>query len=504
MKLRADIEIRDSDDQSTVTDGATGLKLVVSREIARFLERLRQEAFASSEEAESESLLGFFRQLGLLSDSSPEHARAQQARYILTDAEFAELPRVRSTVERAHRHTALHREQLAHALRPGAEWDLEHLPLLHKPELRRHFPRGLTVDTLDLGSALRNGDLMVTSTSGTTGERLQVYSDTRVQRLPLDFATLWGLSDLPLDRPLRTAVLTSPGCSAGVCTRRNMPMQERISFEHTLFLESARDPFDLTRQQVETMVAEMAEFIPELWLVNPVYLLLFTECAERWSIPLPQVRAIVTTYQYSSAAQHARFRRSYGVPVFQMYSATELAGSQIAISCCHGALHVRLDHAFVELVQNGERVEPGKLGHPVVTTHHPSMPLVRYQLSDLARFGMEPCACEVGSAWPTLRLEGRERDAFARKGELVTTAMVDDALRGLGIALYQLVETSPDAFRLACLAERGQAVDRSAARARLSTLLEPRSLELTTVTRLPFEESGKFRYTLPYRERSGG
>ncbi|MDB4987147.1 MAG: hypothetical protein JWN04_2325, partial [Myxococcaceae bacterium] len=171
MKLRAEVEIHAGEDPSSacVIDGTTGLKLVVSRDIASFLTRLRDEAYASASARSDESLLEFFRQLGLMTDATPEQARLQQALYILTDAEFAELPRVRQTVERAYAHTALHREQLGQALANDAEWDLERLPLLHKAQLRRHFPFGLTVDTIDLRTALRKGDLVVASTSGTTG-----------------------------------------------------------------------------------------------------------------------------------------------------------------------------------------------------------------------------------------------------------------------------------------------------------------------------------------------
>lgn len=501
MQLRADIEIHDQDDSATVVDGATGLKLVVSRETASLLAGLSADNDALSPTDDCAGLLSFFRNLGMTRDATPREARAQQARYILADAEFSEWPRVMQTVERAHRQTALHREHLAVALQAG-HWDLESLPVLGRAALRRHFPRGLTVDTLDLGARLRAGDLMVTSTSGTTGERLQVYSDTRIARLPENFKSLWGLSDLPTSRPLRTAVLTSPGCSAGVCTRRNMSMQERVSFEHTLFLESTRDPFELDLAHVSRMLDELSAFEPDLLLVNPVYLSLFTACVQRERLALPHVRAIVMTYQGSSSAQRQRLAAAYGAPVFQMYSATELGGSQIGISCLHGALHVRLDQLFLELLRDGERVAEGMLGNPVVTTHHPSMPLVRYQLSDLARFSMEPCACEVGSAWPSLIVEGRERDAFVRAGALITTSMVDDALAGLPLSLYQLSETRAGEFQLAVVPELDPDVPWEEARARLQVLLGASRLELLFTSRLPFEESGKFRFTIPYVEQA--
>jgi phenylacetate-coenzyme A ligase PaaK-like adenylate-forming protein len=496
MRLRSEVAILQDEATVTVCDQSTGLKLVVSHALGEFLERLRDGSTPDNDNAH-EPVLSVLSALGLLSDATPEQARGRQARYILTDAEESERARVEQTVERAYRQTALHREHLHAALHGGEPWQLSSLPILDKAQLRRHFPRGLTVDSLDLGAALRSGDLTMASTSGTTGERLQVYSDTRLPRLPANFARLWGLTRLPTDRPLRTAVLTSPGCSAGVCTRQIASMEERISFEHTLFLASVRDPFELSRAQIETIFDELTRFAPDLWVVHPIFLQLLTERAAHFGVALPAltVQAIVTTYQYCPESLRRRFVASYGLPVFQLYAATELGGSQVGVSCRYGTLHVRLDHVYLELLCGEQPVTPGELGNPVVTTHHPSMPLVRYRLSDLARFALEPCACEVGSAWPGMLIEGRERDAFVRPHGLVTTAMVDGALSDLPSALYQLSELRPGRFRLAVVGTPSHE-----ARERLTTLLQTSELQVVSVTRLALEENGKFRYTVPHQE----
>jgi phenylacetate-CoA ligase len=505
MQLRDDVEIVEARDGATVFDRATGLQLAVSLEIAQLLTRLRAEPAhnhnAARDEPVAAGLVALFAKLGFTADTRLEDAREQQARYILADASYSELPRVRETVARARATTALHRDHLRGAALDDASWQLSDLPILTKEALRRHFPRGLTVDELPLGPALRRGDLIVSSTSGSTGERLQVYSDTRVERIPETVLRLWNMFAEDRRRPLRTAVLTSPTCSGGVCTRRNASFEERLSFEHTLFLESVPDPFDLTHQQLATMLTDLARFEPDLLLVNPVQLALLTRGLERAGMPLPTLPTIVCTYQTLSVCQQRQFARAYRAPVQQVYSATELAGSQVGVTCSRGALHVRLDHVFVEIVRAGVPVEPGELGHPVVTTHHPSMPLVRYMLSDMARFSLRPCGCEVGSAWPTLELEGRARDAIAQpaaRDGLVTAHAVDRCLRDLPLLLYQVVETRPSRFDVSVIAEDGATLSLPEVRDRLAALLAPDALAVRAVSRLPFEESGKFRFVVPY------
>lgn len=499
MLLRSDVDILEGEQDATVIDRETGLQLVVSREIAALLSRLRAQTVVPSHDAHADALVGFLDRLGLTGNTTPAETRRRQAEFILFDASEVELPRARATIERAYRETALHRDHLRASPPVGPDWQLAALPLLHKSDLRRHFPRGLTVDSLDLGAALRTGDLMLTSTSGSTGERLQVYSDTRVPRIPDTVLDLWKLAPRGT-RPLRTAVLTSPGCTSGVCTRRNASFEERLSFEHTLFLESAKDPFDLTRAQVETALDDMARFSPDLWLVNPVYLALLTRAAERLGLQLPSVGAIVSTYQSLSVCQARQLARAYRAKVFEVYAATELGGSQVGVTCEHGAMHVRLDHVYLEIVRNGREVAPGALGNPVVTTHHPSMPLARYALTDLVRYSLTPCPCGVGSAWPTIVVEGRERDVIVRPGKLVTPRQVDQALGSLPLLLYQLTETKPGHFVLSVVSDEAEPLAGSELEARMADVLMPDGLQVCYVPRLPFEDTGKFRTVFPWSQ----
>jgi hypothetical protein len=138
------------------------------------------------------------------------------------------------------------------------------------------------------------------------------------------------------------------------------------------------------------------------------------------------------------------------------------------------------------------------LGSVTITSHHPTMPLVRYALGDLARRRLAPCRCAVGSAWPTLVLEGRERDAFAVAGQWVTTKAVDDALEHVPLAMYQLSETAPGDFQLAAIPERDRARTWQAdAEAAVRGLLSPRSVRIREVKELELDDSQKFRFTSP-------
>jgi phenylacetate-coenzyme A ligase PaaK-like adenylate-forming protein len=498
-RLRRDVVLRVEDGEDCLRDLATGLRLTLSPDAARLVgEMARGGSFgASGDIAEFVTNLAT---LGLFEPTQPDDAARIQGLYVLQQAHELESQRVRATVERAHRATRMHAAHLNGLVTGGSagSWSLPDLPVLTKPVLRRFFPDGLASTEVNLRELLRTGDVVLAATSGTTGERLQVYSDTRLPRLVGQVAKFWQL-ELDEKRPLRTAVFTSAVCAGVTCNSGRTAMTDRVVFEHTLFLPAPRDLPHMSRAEVLRVEDELRRFEPDFLFVNPFYLTVLADSAARHGISLPGVRAILVTYQFVSHCQRRALARAFDAPVFEVYAATELGGSQAAIGCPHGRLHVRLDQVFLEIVDEGRPVAPGEVGMVTVTTHNDVMPLVRYQPGDLARFRLEPCPCDVGSAWPSLWIEGRAHDAFDRGARRVTTRDVDEVLRDVPLLAYQLRETAPGCFLLAGIPERSATAWREDADGRLGALLRPDALIIEEVGEIRLDESQKFRFTCPMK-----
>ncbi len=497
LRLRRGVAVLVGSEGCTLIDRGTGLRLALGASAAAVLHALPKCLSQRHLDDTVQAFLNRLSALGLFEPTSLDEAIRVQGKYVLQQAWNDEAARVHDTVERAVRSTKLHRQHLGATLEANAEWQLEHLPLLKKVDMRRHFPLGLTTDGLDLKALLGTRDLVLAATSGTTGQRLQVYSDTRIPRLPPDPLAFWRLSNVPTHRPVRAAIFTSPNCSGTTCSSQ-LNVKDRLSFKHTLFLPSPRNPFRMRDEEVRRILGEMHEFLADFWLVNPVYLAALADRAAECGCPFPPVAAILYSYQYLSHCQRRALERHFTAPLFGMYSATELGGSQIGVGCPEGKLHVRLDQVFVELLAGGMPVVGGELGSVTVTSHNPTMPLVRYALGDLARMTVAPCACDVGSAWPSLVLEGRQRDAFIVAERLITTKNVDDALQNIPLAMYQLSETAPGCYRLDAIPEKAALSGwPAAAEAALSSLLLPESLVVEEVKELHLDDSQKFRFTSP-------
>jgi phenylacetate-CoA ligase len=100
----------------------------------------------------------------------------------------------------------------------------------------------------------------------------------------------------------------------------------------------------------------------------------------------------------------------FGCPVRDFYGSREVG--PLAAECARGKMHVFSFNNLVEVVDEQNRaVAPGQEGRVLVTVlHNYAMPLLRYEIGDLAIVG-HPCDC--GLHLPTLeRVSGRVTDQF--------------------------------------------------------------------------------------------
>lgn len=97
--------------------------------------------------------------------------------------------------------------------------------------------------------------------------------------------------------------------------------------------------------------------------------------------------------------------------VFDTYGCSE--GLMMAGECEKGKYHIMSPHIYMEILDDyGFEVEPGEIGHVTITRLDAyAMPLIRYQLGDLAIKGNPTDICSCGRSFPLLgKVIGRETD----------------------------------------------------------------------------------------------
>ncbi|HXD00213.1 MAG TPA: hypothetical protein VN048_12805, partial [Verrucomicrobiae bacterium] len=251
-------------------------------------------------------------------------------------------------------------------------------------------------------------------------------------------------------------------------------------------------PFLWGDADLARMAAEAVEWQPQFLDVDPVYGVRFAQYCERNGVRLPSLRFILCSYEFVSVVHRRLLERVFGVPVFNLYGATETG--HLLMENEHGEMLPSMETAFLELVEP----DATGIGRLVVTTlTNDYMPLVRYRIGDLASQHVQPYRT-------TYTLHGREGDSFhTPAGGRVTIWQIDQCFAGIGgIAHYQLVQTGLSEFALRYVpdATPPTAEELGELRRRLSSALGiSKGLEFQPVDFLLPENSGKFRLGYPLR-----
>ncbi len=425
---------------------------------------------------EGSPYLAHYRGLRRTQYDPPERVRARQ-----WDAVRAQLRHAWATVP-------YYRAQLAAAgLRPAdicTPEDYLRLPVLTKADIRAH------------GAALRSRACDGTSlhrkeTSGSTGVPLVIYVDEASQQhkractLRADEWSGWRFGE-------RVAKLWGDrgGLRPGWRGRLRNALLERVTYLDTL---------KVTEASLADFAARLRRAPPSLIFGHAHSVYLFAEYVRAAGIRL-RPRGVISTAMVLHSWQRSAIEAAFDCPVTNRYGCEEV--SLIACECeRHRGLHVNAEGVYVELLRDGRPVGPGEPGSVVVTDlTNRAMPLLRYQVGDVASWSARPCPC--GRGLPLLeRVEGREADyVVTPAGELISGVSLTDhfAVHIPGVAQVQIVqeEVSRFVFRIVRGPEFGPASLR-----RLREMVAERfgpevAFACEYPERIAQEPSGKYRFCI--------
>jgi phenylacetate-CoA ligase len=362
--------------------------------------------------------------------------------------------------------------------------DYRRLPVLTKADIRANGP-----DLLSTG--YDRSRLHRKTTSGSTGVALEVFVDEaamqhkRACALRADewsgyyfgerVARVWGNPEY-LRRGWRG--------------RLRNALLERATYLDTLRMDEAA---------LAGFVRRLRRRPPSLIFGHAHSVYLLAEYARAAGAVL-RPRGVITTAMVLHSWQRRAIEEVFACPVTNRYGCEEV--SLIACECeRHEGLHVNAAGVYVELLCDGRPAGPGEPG-PVVVTDltNRAMPLLRYQVGDVAAWAGRPCPC--GRGLPLLdRVEGREADyVVTPAGELISGISLTEnfALHVPGVAQLQIVQEAVDrfVFRVVRGADFGPASLR-----RLRELVAERFGPGVTFAceypdRIAQEASGKYRFCI--------
>jgi len=254
------------------------------------------------------------------------------------------------------------------------------------------------------------------------------------------------------------------------------------------------DPRDATEEERLDFLRQIKSFKPKILEGYAYGLHDLAMLVERDSIALPPVPAIIPGAEALSPAVRTTLERVFQGTVFNRYGSTEV--EIIASECPHHSMHTNDDNLLIELVDTPD----GDLAKVVITDlHNYAMPLIRYDLNDYARWADRPCACGRGLAVFS-RLDGRTSDLFKTKDNRLVTGLSlgPDVEKIIGVQLFQLIQKEHTAFHLFCVADRAlNPGDLEGFHARLKKSFGPETLfTWEIVEEIPRTAGGKHKFYL--------
>lgn len=219
--------------------------------------------------------------------------------------------------------------------------------------------------------------------------------------------------------------------------------------------------------------------------------------------------AIMTSAGTLYPQMRATIEKVFRTRVFNRYGSREVG--DIACECeQHGGLHISpLTHYVEILSDDGRLAAPGQTGEVIVTSlRNYAMPIIRYQIGDMAVWAEKPCSC--GRAWPLLKqVAGRVMDVLVRPDG--TRVVPEYFIHIIGVVLefpwlrkFQVLQEDYNFVRLLVVPsvdfeEASKHIKRERAeleaKVRLVMGNECR-LQIEMVDAIPASTSGKYRYVV--------
>jgi phenylacetate-CoA ligase len=154
--------------------------------------------------------------------------------------------------------------------------------------------------------------------------------------------------------------------------------------------------FNLTSQLLDRALRRLARSKPPVYLrgyASSIYELARRAAEIRWQ---GRVNAVFTTAETLFPEQRATIESGLHGRVFDQWGCRD--GGISAFECDrHQGLHLAVENAVVEIIRDGKPAAAGQSGEVVATDLFGyAMPIIRYQVGDVATMATESCACGRG------------------------------------------------------------------------------------------------------------
>ncbi len=233
----------------------------------------------------------------------------------------------------------------------------------------------------------------------------------------------------------------------------------RTRFTNALYNRKELNSFKLSTDSCVSFAKTWNSFKPQWVEAYAQSIFEFAKMVEKEGITLYRPRGVLTSAGTLYPSMKVTMERVFGCPVFNRYGSREMG--DIACSCnARSGLHLSIWNHYLEILDDqGNEVAPGEMGRVHVTAlNNFSMPLIRYDIGDIASFSDED-NCSCGRHTPRLsRVEGRSMSVFKTRGGALVPGEFFIHFIGVvfeegAIRKFQVIQRDYDSIEIKIVAE---------------------------------------------------
>lgn len=286
--------------------------------------------------------------------------------------------------------------------------NFDNIPFLTKEIIRSNFKDLISGDISDR-------KWFYNSSGGSTGEPVRLIQDDIYLKWRNATNYYYYKDILSVDEPAAKKIVFWG--SERDLFKGSIGIRAKISnwLSNTVFLNC----FKTTDKDFYNFIQVINSYKPEIVRGYAGSLYDLCRYAEKNKIPLFSPKIVVSAAENLSDSMRYSIESNFQTKVYDFYGSREV--SNLAGECRKGLLHPFLFWNYLEILdKDNQPVHEGEEGRVVVTNlFNYSMPLIRYEIGDMAIRGPEKCPC--GNILPTLeKVTGRITDHFLlRNGRMV-------------------------------------------------------------------------------------
>lgn len=307
---------------------------------------------------------------------------------------------------------------------------LSEFPVLKKKEFKENLDLILTRPT-------KEGLTMITS-SGSTGPASKVY---------------FSKDELSNNRALQVIWWEWAGYEFGnslLQTGINMTRSKEKLIKDKVLKTRYIDALSHDEKSILEELKHLQENPRDHFIAYASSLFLFAKTAQKYQINDVRFKSIVSIGEKLMPHFKTLIEEMFSCQVYDTYGASE--GFLIASQCKAGQYHILSPHVVVEILNDeDEEVKPGETGRVVLTgLDNFSMPLIRYEVGDLAVKG-EEINCSCGLELPVLKeVIGRQTEfLLTENGKYITVQTVVRLMKSFpSVDQFRIIQKGPNHFLL--------------------------------------------------------